>query len=562
METLQIIRPSLTAVTVNLKANSEVSRKLLGEDIAKVYFERPAYIELPINSYITVFGRKYVLNTTPVVKKVARNLYEYDCVFESLIYELGKIAFLDVDATGIHMSSDFYLTGNLMDFLHVLERNLERVYGTDYWAIQNMVGTTDYKTLSFSDTNCLNALYRLCQEFSCEYEYAVFGNERVLYVKNQAGGFTYIPFEYGKGKGLYSLTRNVASADNIVTRLFAFGASKNLGPNYRNFSPRLKLPNNEASYLNDPDAQTNYGIIEKIAIFDDIYPEREGQVTALGASWYQFVDSGMFDLNQYLVDGLTATIHFNTGNLAGYEFEVASYNPTSKTFHINKVIDERGLDIPNPETSAFQFAVGDKYVILNITLPEEYIEAAEEKLYQAAFSYLNKHKNPLLNYALDIDESYVKANNASFGPGDGVYVIDTNLGLQEIMRAIDVRRNIVNEFKYILQLTEVSYKPRRKALPYLKKGRDDRAEMMVFSGDASVLIETEKGQRARIKWTNVKASISEFLTEDFTLFVLNDHEPTESTDDPSPGNANFYLGDDHVYFRINNLWKRHSISTF
>lgn len=46
------------------------------------------------------------------------------------------------------------------------------------------------------------------------------------------------------------------------------------------------------------------------------------------------------------------------------------------------------------------------------------------------------------------------------------------------------------------------------------------------------------------------------------LGIMNDHEPTSSTDPPSPPLANWYKGDDYIYHRVNGLWKRSSISKF
>jgi hypothetical protein len=44
--------------------------------------------------------------------------------------------------------------------------------------------------------------------------------------------------------------------------------------------------------------------------------------------------------------------------------------------------------------------------------------------------------------------------------------------------------------------------------------------------------------------------------------IHNDHEPLSSNDMPSPANANFFRGDDHVYYHINGTWKRTPIVNF
>src|SRR5690606_16530741 len=136
---------------------------------------------------------------------------------------------------------------------------------------------------------------------------------------------------YGRGYGLYQLKRETVKGDDIITRLWAFGASKNLPSDYRNYSPRLRLA--DPGYIEAADAVAAFGVIEGVRVFDDIYPKRTGVVTSV-VGVNSFVDSTMdFDLfdgvggeTTYLTQGNSAKIHFNTGNLAGYEFEVQKYD--------------------------------------------------------------------------------------------------------------------------------------------------------------------------------------------------------------------------------------------
>lgn len=44
--------------------------------------------------------------------------------------------------------------------------------------------------------------------------------------------------------------------------------------------------------------------------------------------------------------------------------------------------------------------------------------------------------------------------------------------------------------------------------------------------------------------------------------VRNSVEPANSTAIPNPENANYYEGDDYVYFLVNGQWKRTAISLF
>lgn len=95
----------------------------------------------------------------------------------------------------------------------------------------------------------------------------------------------------------------------------------------------------------------------------------------------------MFNLNEtesdgkttkYLLNGVSAKVHFNTGNLAGYEFEIHAYDHATHTFTLKKITDNRDMSFPSETSSAFQFGIGDEYVLIDIALPQSYIDEAEK----------------------------------------------------------------------------------------------------------------------------------------------------------------------------------------
>src|SRR5690606_20765258 len=124
------------------------------------------------------------------------------------------------------------------------------------------------------------------------------GSGYTLHIGKQGDVLGHI-YEYGKGKGLYTLERSTVTSKNLVTRLWAYGSTKNLRPNYRNYSNRLKLPWDELpNYVESSQSLIRYGLYEATKIFEEIYPHREGTVTAVDAtSKLIFNDSSMdFDL--------------------------------------------------------------------------------------------------------------------------------------------------------------------------------------------------------------------------------------------------------------------------
>src|SRR5690606_6361251 len=126
-------------------------------------------------------------------------------------------------------------------------------------------------------------------------------------------------------------------------RLYVTGGSDNLPNEYRNFSKSLKF--SDDGYIEDATMIAEMGLKEGSLNLPEIYPHRTGKVTALGTTAFKFVDNTMdFDLNErdetnntvYLIQGTSAKVHFNTGNLAGYEFEIKKngYSHDKKEFEI------------------------------------------------------------------------------------------------------------------------------------------------------------------------------------------------------------------------------------
>src|SRR5690606_1410922 len=116
---------------------------------------------------------------------------------------------------------------------------------------------------------------------------------------------------------------------NVVTRVFGTGGTRNLPVGY----PYSRLQ------LSDPiEANIDlYGIKEGEYRNEDIVPTRIGTVTTAEpydpeTRFNKLTDTGLdFDINAQLAPGMTAKIGFEDGELAGYEFEITSYDHTTKT---------------------------------------------------------------------------------------------------------------------------------------------------------------------------------------------------------------------------------------
>ena len=235
---------------------------------------------------------------------------------------------------------EFSLSGTASDFIDLLVSNMTRNFGT-YTA--GVVPTTIIKNLTFTYKSCFDALKYICEEFDLEFYFSTTSGRTVNLISS-VGDATNLKFEYHAG--LKGMKRSMTSGKTIVTRLRAYGAEKNLDFNYG--SKRLMLPS--ATY---PGGYTQlntgtYGVREGYKFFDDIYPHFEGVVTSSSANNI-VIDSAIdFDLNSYLISGVTARIVFLDGDLAGYELEISTFNNSTGEITFNTYTDTTtGLVVPS-----------------------------------------------------------------------------------------------------------------------------------------------------------------------------------------------------------------------
>lgn len=451
--------------------------ELLGADTVDITVESVVKMDFFIGDKVTIVGRDYTLNTPPKEQKLAERRFVYNLLFEGVQYDLLRVNYsVNVDTTSneIQDLSGDSLTGDLKMFLDVLLSNANRVF-PGQWLLGSYPIDTETKTLTFSENdNCLSVLQTLCSadNYDTEFSIAIAPNGvRTINMGAMGNIFPYT-FAYGKGKGLYDLTREKVSSTNIVTRLSVYGSTRNINTSkYRAF--RLCLPGKSKaqSYMESLTGIANYGVWEQTKNFEHIYPHRTGTVGTLGDNELKFTDDTMnFDLNEkdeegntlYLIPGASAKVHFNTGNLAGYEFEVTSYVHDTNTFTLRPFTDENGYTFPSETSEAFQFKPGDEYVILDIYLPQSYIDAAEEELETAGQEFLDKYSQPNVMYGLNIDPLFLKGVVGSeveaniIWVGDYIPVKDDDLDVDKSIRVKGFARDLLQEYAYSLTIADMT----------------------------------------------------------------------------------------------------------
>ncbi|MCW0518292.1 phage tail protein, partial [Riemerella anatipestifer] len=443
---------------------------LMSEDVINITVESKAVLYFSIGDFIEYENRRYILNSAPKVKK-EQGYYTYDLVFEGAQYLLRDKVYFNLDAQGFQNTADFPLTGEIHVFITTLITNINSI--SDFtWVLGEYPQNTETKTLTFNNENCLAVLQKICQEYDTEFEIKQdFDRKTCVLDIKKIGEVLNQTFEYGKGNGLYSLSRENVN-DDVVTRLYVFGSTDNIKSGYRDYSQRLRLPiSHGKDYIQDDNKVSLFGLKEGVKNFDDIKPTFKGivsGVTNLENGSQEIEVSNMdFDLNEtdsngtkYLLNDTPAKLHINKGNLAGYEFELlknGGYNHATKTFRVKQFTDERGQKFPEAG-SVFSFAVGDEFTLLDIAMPEQYITNAENKLFEEGQKEYEKQSVNNLKYNLELDPLYLQQIGAStsifFKIGDYIRVIDEPLKIDKTTRIVDITRDLLDEYNYKIGIAD------------------------------------------------------------------------------------------------------------
>lgn len=455
------------------KATQKVA--LLSDDLLSLTVVSAEPIAFDFGDVVTIFGKPYRLNQLPEPTKEGERKYTYEVTLEGLQYDLIDVIYkLPEGCYGEQ------LYGDLEAHLTALMWNLNRIYPSK-WVLGTFPKGTAFKNLNATGKNCLQVLQEYCDEYKVEFEIAInaASNTYTLNILEKVGTTQPITLQYGRGRGLYKLSRKNVNNAGITTRLYVYGGSNNLGSKYGH--TRLCLPGTTrlSSYIESAEGRSKYGIKENEKTYDDIKPERVGTVESVGADGITFSDSSMFNLTEreadgtttkYLIEGTAAKITFQTGGLGGYSFDVHSYDHNTHTFKINKFTDENGMVFPSDTSAAFQIRgkssdyEGDKYIIEDINLPQQYITDAENRLKEQGTKDLKEVCQPQVSYALELEEDFFiklfgrEVDTEVLHVGDYIRIVDDGIGVDKEVRITRIERNLLKRHSYSITLSDTIQK--------------------------------------------------------------------------------------------------------
>ena len=419
-------------------------------------------IVFPLGTYCTWRGEKFALYTPAEVVKVSEREYRYTLTLsgEGQQLALSKFKFIVANPEDVRLS--FTLTGKPRFFLEQILRSLPAGF---------TIGAcleAEAQAISFKHEDCLSALSRVAEAFKTEWHITGKTLNLGKVVGDKANAVT---LSYGKGKGLLSgLTASNDSEKSPVGKLFIQGTERNIDPS-KYGAKSLHLPKGRTlayegrTYVVSADGQSlsvsglsTDGRKEDSFDGTNIYPQRVGVVSSVVVTPngnYDIVDKdNPVDYSQYRIAGEKATITFQTGRLAGRTFDIAQdkdvlrYDHATKRFQLVSV-EEDGMKLPEPKV--FYPAVGDKYAVFGVRLPDEYITKAETELLNASVRYFHEALQPKVTYKAELDGLYAQKNWGALAPklaiGAYVRLVDTSLDIDDHVRITAIRTKLSQQYK-------------------------------------------------------------------------------------------------------------------
>ena len=427
--------------------NSYRHRALMGEDSLTLYFELPRHVEIPLGAFVDFQNTRYTLTRPEALKMHHTRHYEYTLTMDSPQAKLKLWRLRNV----VDGRLKFSLTAQPREHLQQLIDNLNR--RESGWNIGACIAGAEV-LVNYDHVDCMTALQRMAEEMKTEWHIE---GRTISLGKVEDSKAKPLPLSYGRGNGFVSgIGRNNQGDRPPVEQLFVQGGERNIDASKYGAST-LHMPKGgelrfdgskfegEAGF--DASRARSYVVAadglsvrrsglngvsgaEDSLDATEIYPKRVGRVSAVAVvnekkHFYDFSDASIpdaLDYEKHLIAGEKMTVIFQSGMLAGREFDV-KYNhkeageKKGKRFElVPKETD--GQTMPN---ATYMPRVGDEYAVFHCALPEAYIneprtkQGAEWDLMRKAVAYLYDHEGAQFTFSGELDGIWAKKNWANIG---------------------------------------------------------------------------------------------------------------------------------------------------
>lgn len=287
---------------------------------------------------------------------------------------------------------------------------------------------TEMKLVQFDGDSIVDGLTKIAEAWESEW----WVSDNVIHLSKCEYG---TPVKFEVGDVITEMQPGGSKDDEYATRLYAFGSTRNIPTNYRKnedaeaviegvVERRLKLPEG-TDHIDAWPNLDDKDVVEAVVSFDKVYPRRTGTIDSITTEIYRdevvddehpdgelveweairFKDSGIVFKSDYILPDTELRITFQTGALAGMDFEVR-FNPdgadeSTSDAQVWEIIrnDTYGIDLPNEK---FRPQAGNTYILYGYDcqmVSDLLIPAAEQELLEEAKKWLAKKCRDNANYS-------------------------------------------------------------------------------------------------------------------------------------------------------------------
>lgn len=509
-----------TELEVLVDDNSYRRRAVKEKDKLVLYYSLTHHVEIPVGAWVEYEGQVYSLFKASNFTKNSTRNFSYTLTLESGWAGAEKYKVKNpVDGR-----LKFPYTAKPHEFIQLIVDNMNmRESG---WEVGECIDAVE-QVISFNHAYCSDALNQIADAFDTEWE--VEGKtihlRKVEYFKDNP-----LALSYGKGNGFKKeISRSNKSDSRNFEILYVQGGTDNIVPGKYGNS-ELLLPKSQTlvyegvSYLSSADGryitQKGKELVSKAEDSldcSDIYPKRIGSVTSVievdkGKHFYDFIDNTIpeeLNFSDCLIEGETMTVIPQSGMLVGKEFDV-KYKHAERRFEIVPQ-DIDGETMPN---DIYKLAVGDKYAVFHVALPDAYVcnnsdkSGASWDMFREAARFFYENTGELFTFKGELDGIWAKKDWLNIGgrikPGGYVLFSDEQFHPEgSLVRIISVKDFCNNPHSPTIELsnapvsssfqnsmnkveeTEVVIDNKhREALQFTKRRYRDSMETIEMLGDA------------------------------------------------------------------------------
>ena len=441
---MEIKRNNTLVADVWVQNTSYVNEEIMGDHTLSLDFLTLNPVDLEIGDEVEFEGTSYTIrHKEKVTKRQTSRGWEYNAVFYASQYNLQDVTFFLLGQPEFMKNGDYY-TGTATEWLALIVKNMNRE--DSGWTVGSCI-ESEWITLSFKDKQCSEVLDDLCGQLDTEYSISgkTISLGRVEYPSNG------LKLGQGQGMGFTELSLESSDQERPVTVIYPYGGDRNLPEGYG--SDYLLLPDGATSLEKNVE---KYGRCTRKVQFDGVYPRGEFEVTSV-IDEFTFTATGIdFDIAACLIPDQEVTVSFQSGALAGYDLAIAEddgWDYTTKRIKVLQNEEENALKVPGD----IHIAVGDRFTLFNLRMPQSYVTKAEEELRQKAEAWLSKKCEKLVRLRGKCDDILFRQNKIHVACGQMVMIVDERLGIEREIRCTKVKRYVENEerpYRYEITLSD------------------------------------------------------------------------------------------------------------